>query len=620
MCGIAGIVGSGWSQAHLEAMVAVQHHRGPDDRGLYVSQDHRVGLGHNRLSIIDLSSAGRQPMSNHDGTVWIVFNGEIYNYLELRAQLKDYPYRSRTDTEVILAAYERWEEACVDQFIGMFAFAIWDERKQCLFCARDRIGIKPFYYAVEGKRIVFSSEIKGILATGWPAQVHDAVLYDYLARGLYDHTPETFFEGIYALEPGHILRWEGGRVTTRAYWDLAQFIREHSPPDEAPEDWRDELRALLTDAVRLRLRSDVPVGIHLTGGLDSSSVMALLGETMPEGGRMEAFTGVYGDSRYDETIHSAQVTRSLDVHLNACLLAPDAFWDVAASTQWHQEQPFGGVATTVYWHMEKAAREKGVIVLLEGQGGDELFGGYAYYLPEHAADLRRAGRDRALTAFVSAYADAHGVARDVMGRRIRAMQHASDRRYQDGSAFLRPHCLTQAFHETAPPPPVFPEPSTSVFTNARFRDIRYTKLPRVLRFNDRMSMAFGCELREPILDHRIVEFSFKLPNSFMIRDGLSKWPLRQALKGRLPDPIRLAPKRAVVTPQREWFRGPFRLDIEQRLRQSHLVAEGYLDGERALQEFRAFCEDPSVNNSFFIWQWLNMDLWFETFHPSLATS
>ncbi len=616
MCGISGIVGKGWERGQLEAMVSIQRHRGPDDDGIYIDASGTVGLGHNRLSIIDLSPAGHQPMSNHDGTLWIVFNGEIYNYLELRAELSEYPYRTQSDTEVILAAYEQWGEDCAKHFVGMFAFAIWDERQQKLFCVRDRLGIKPFYYAQVGDRFMFASEIKALLEAGYSARANDGAIYDYLVHGLYDHTAETFFDGIMALEPGHTLTWDLQNITVRPYWDLTDMVLNRPEPNESPYDWRDHLEALLIDAARLHLRSDVPVGIHLTGGLDSSALLALLDDLMPNGGQIQAFTGIYGDHRYDEATFSAEVTRSLQVGLNECPIGLDQLWDVAARTQWHQEQPFGGVATLVYWNMDACARQKHITVLLEGQGGDELFGGYAYYVGNYASDLERAGQSERLARFVDKYSAAHNIQRERIWKRIRQMQSNHGAGYQDGSSYLRPDCLTETFRATDGIMSAFPQPSSSTFTNARVRDLRYTKLPRVLRFNDRMSMAFGCELRVPFLDHRLVEFSFTLPNSLLLYQGLPKWPLRAAVGTRLSDRVRFAPKRDVVTPQREWFRGALRADIQTRLAHSELARRGYVDAASVRQAFSDFCADESLVNSLFIWQWLNLDLWFEVFRPS----
>lgn len=507
---------------------------------------------------------------------------------------------------------------CVERFNGMFAFAIWDERQKKLFCARDRLGIKPFYYAVDRGKFMFSSEIKALLSAGWPAKTNDLMIYDYLAYGMYEHTAETFFKGVYSLEPGHTLVWDGQQINIQAYWDLASIIANQQEPVEPPKDWCGELEALLTDSVRLRLRSDVPVGIHLSGGLDSSVLTAFLSEQVNSDNAVEAFTAIYGDDYYDETEHAAKVIQSLKikVNFNNVKLDPASFWEIARTTQWYQEQPFGGVSTLSYLNMEKSAREKGIIVLLEGQGGDELFGGYAYYIADYASDMQSADRHKELKSFVEKYSKIHGIKPNIMWERINKMQNASGRSYQDGSSYLRPECLTESFCSIGRGAAGFPSPSKSRFTNARFRDLRFTKLPRVLRFNDRMSMAFGCELRVPILDHRIVELSFRLPDMLLFGQGLPKWPLRETVKNRLPTEVRLAPKRAVVTPQREWFRSILRDEIKDRLGRSELVKRGYIKGGMARESFEKFTADNSITNSFFIWQWLNLDLWFEVFKPS----
>ncbi len=633
MCGISGIFGRGIEPEQLTAMVRTLAHRGPDDQGTWLGgggERPAIALGHNRLSIIDLSADGHQPMTNRDGSLRLVLNGEIYNYLELRQQLDEYPYRSRTDSEVVLAAYERWGTDCLEHFNGMFAFALWDDRRRRLFCARDRMGIKPFYYCRLGERLLFASEIKALLAAGCPAELDAEVLHDYLVKGLYEHTGRTFFRRVRALPPGHFLLADESSIQGRGarhrdagdrgpreycYWSLAQRVEAlgEVPDGGAPADWQDELRHLLDDAVRLRLRSDVPVGMHLSGGLDSSALLATLDHLMPSGSCFQAFTAVFGDARYDEAIHADRVSRELSLELERVPLQVEDFWAVAQAAQWHQEQPFGGVSTLGYWNMEAQARRRGITVLLEGQGGDELFGGYAYYLAERVEDLLTAGRETEASRLIEQSAQHLGVAKDALTAKVKRMRQGRGSLFQDGSSFLRTDCLHPDFVGGQGTDHRFVLPATSHFRRARVRDVRYSKLPRVLRFNDRMSMAFGRELRVPLLDHRIVEYSFRLDDALLLRDGVTKWPLRQVLRGRLEDEIRLAPKRAVVTPQKEWMRGPLRQGIRRRLEDSELARRGILDRQRALAAFDHFCQDHSVENAFYLWQWLNVDLWLRTF-------
>ena len=617
MCGISGILGSGWEPSQLTAMVDSLAHRGPDDRGRYVDPANGVGLGHNRLSILDLGPAGRQPMADASGRLHLVFNGEIYNYRELREELHDYPYRTRTDTEVILAAYRQWGVSCVEHFNGMFAFALWDASRRQLFAARDRLGIKPFYYCHLNGCFLFASEIKALLAAGFPARMSQEILRDYLLQGWYEHRPETFFEGIRSLQPGHTLLCRDGELHEAPYWELSRIAEETTETfDAGQETWRELLAERLDDAVRLRLRSDVPVGMHLSGGLDSSALLATLDHLLPAESRLEAFTATFGDARYDEVIHSRRVARSLDLQLHAAPFRPDELWATAERAQWHQEQPFGGVSTLGYWNLEQTARERGITVLLEGQGGDELFGGYAYYQADHVQDLLDTGRQDDIEPFLARCAERQGLSPEQLTLKVERMRRSRGKIFQDGSSFLRTDCLADDFSRLGPSSPELRLPETSAFRRARVRDLRYTKLPRVLRFNDRMSMAFGRELRVPLLDHRLVELSFQLPDDLLLHDGHTKWPLRRALEGRLDDQIRLAPKRAVVTPQKEWFRGPLRQEIAARLERSELARLGILDRQRALAAFHQFTHDPKIENAFYLWQWLNLDLWIETFRVS----
>ncbi|MGH9939659.1 MAG: asparagine synthase (glutamine-hydrolyzing), partial [Blastocatellia bacterium] len=381
MCGISGIFGHNWERAQLAAMVESQHHRGPDADGLYINPASLAGLGHNRLSIIDLSPAGRQPISNRDGSLHIVFNGEIYNYLELRAGLSDYEYRSRTDTEVILAAYERRGAACLDSLVGMFAFLIWDEREQRLFAARDRFGVKPLYYrAGADGNLLLASEIKALRAAGVAAAPDEVSWASYLTHGLHDHSERTFWKGVRQLPPGHYLTWQDGVGTRITRWyDLAE--RSGGQYDSRPvEQTWEEYLSLLTDSVRLRFRSDVPVGVNLSGGLDSSMLLALVKAVQGEASETRAFTFTCGDPRYDELPWVKQMLARTRHPLTVSQITPEEVPSLAESAQAAEDEPFGGLPTLAYAKLFAEARQHGVIVLLDGQGMDEQWAGYDYYL------------------------------------------------------------------------------------------------------------------------------------------------------------------------------------------------------------------------------------------------
>jgi asparagine synthase (glutamine-hydrolysing) len=588
-------------------MVAIQDHRGPDDNGIYVNASGLVGLGHNRLSIVDLTDAGHQPMVNRDRTVWIVFNGEIYNYLELRQELKGYPFRSRTDTEVILAAYERWGEDCVEHFVGMFAFAIWDERTKSLFCARDRLGIKPFHYAWHQNVFLFASEIKAILAADFRAEPNRKVWATYLTHGIYDHGPETFFAGICTLPPGHTLKVCNGEESVRCYWHLPTVARERLAlsDDEAGARFLD----LLEDSVRLRLRSDVPLGVNLSGGLDSSSLMVIVDSLLPERGEVQSFTASFSDPQYDEQDYASQVTCHNQWTRHLQRLDSKRLWAVAQDALWHQEAPYGGIATLAYHHLHRLAQDSHVTVLLEGQGVDEMLAGYSYFRPYHYLDLLEQGRWQDLRGELSACEAGGRWELDAM-HQLRAGGGLNV--YQDGTSHLQTHCVLPDIRELASEAPEFPRPFDDHLTNALYRDLRYTKLPRVLRMNDRLSMAFSRELREPFLDHRLVEFLFRLPGHQKIRKGQSKFILRHAIARRLPESVRSAAKRAVVTPQREWLRTVLRPQVEDIINSHSFAARELFDVKQVQSTYRRFCAGEG-DNAFFVWQWVNAELWWRMF-------
>src|SRR6266446_2170043 len=344
MCGIAGIFGHGWKRPSLEAMVAIQHHRGPDGSGVYIDSNGLAGLGHNRLSIIDLSNAGDQPMASNNGRFKITFNGEIYNYLELRRELRaEYEFRTQTDTEVLLAAYQIWGAECLDRLIGMFAFAIWDAATCTLFAARDRFGVKPLYYnfAPDGT-LKLASELKALLAAGAPSEPDLSTWATYFVHGLYDNNSSTFLKDLHALPPGYSMVWRDGNLTLTQWYDLAKRVGQEFD-DRYEQQISEEYMALLEESVRLRFRSDVPVGINLSGGLDSSTLLGLVQKFQGEESGVKAFTFVTGDPRYDELPWVTQMLSKTNHPLIPCLLSSDEVPALAESVQAHQDEPFGGL-------------------------------------------------------------------------------------------------------------------------------------------------------------------------------------------------------------------------------------------------------------------------------------
>ena len=572
MCGIAGIFGRVPLLGPLNAMLESQRHRGPDACGCYFAPSGQAALGHNRLSIIDLSQAGRQPMPDASGRYHIVFNGEIYNYLELRRELAaDYEFRTRTDTEVLLAAYCQWGAACLDKLLGMFAFLVWDEHTQTAFAARDRFGVKPFYYPQRaGGALWCASEIKALHAAGHCAVPNVKTWADYLVQGLSEHTAETFWQGITALPPGHTLTWRDGHMTVNCWYDLAGRVAPEY--DTRPEaEVQAEYLSLLQDSVRLRFRADVPVGINLSGGLDSSVLLGLVQAVQGPANDVKAFTFTTGDARYDELPWVRQTLAQTQHPLAECRLTPAQVPDLAVSVQHHEDEPFGGLPTLAYANLFAQARAAGVIVLLDGNGLDEQWAGYDYYA---------AARNGAAMASL------------VQGTR---------------ASPVRPDCLTPELRALATPLAA-PQPFPDRLRNLQYRDARLTKLPRALRFNDRISLRAGTELREPFLDHRLFELALRQPPERKIAHGVHKKMLRQIARTLLPDGVVEAPKRPLQTPQREWLRGPLRewagALIEQAL---HQTGGAWLDAPAVRRAWQSYCAGQA-DNSFYIWQWLSVAL------------
>lgn len=601
MCGIAGIVGADADPGVVKKMTDALAHRGPDGEGHWNAPG--VALGHRRLSIIDLSTAGAQPMISADGRFVVTFNGEIYNYKELRAAMPEYPYQSETDTEVILAGWQKEGERFLERMIGMFAFVIYDRERNEIIAARDHVGIKPFFYALRNGVFYFASEIKAFAAAGLRFEPDFLTIAEYLETGLYDHGEGTFFKGVRRLSPGHALTFSDGTLRIRRFWDLAERVKSRRPPVNA--EVVDEFRALLDDAFRLQLRSDVPVGINLSGGIDSASLLYRVNVLSGERGLLHAFTMGFEEREADERPFVSRLVGGTGNPWHTSVLKPGEFFEYARAALRHQDEPYGGIATVAYHKMNETAHAADITVLLEGQGVDEMLAGYAYFDGFLYADYLKSGNFVAL-------------AREARRLGARSVAHAirtrNEIRYQDRSKFLNHPLLRGEFIEQfGGAHTEIPRPFSSELSNALYRDVMYTKLPRVMRFNDHASMAFGRELRVPYLDHRVIEFAFTLGSNWKIRAGTRKMLLREAMKGIVPEEFRALQKRPVVTPQTAWLRGPLGDEIESLFASRSFAARPYADAARVREAFRAFRSRTTSENSFAFWQHINLELWFRMF-------
>ncbi|HUR35330.1 MAG TPA: asparagine synthase (glutamine-hydrolyzing) [Vicinamibacterales bacterium] len=568
MCGIAGIAtltaprGAGVLVARARAMAACLEHRGPDDGGAWESAAGTVALAHRRLSIVDLSPLGHNPMPWDDGRLWITFNGEIYNFLELRLELEaaGHRFRSRTDTEVILAAYDEWGLECIGRLAGMFAFALWDNHRERLWIARDRVGKKPLYYSEHGGQLQFASELKSIIADpAVPNDLDRESLRLYLRYG-YVPAPRTIYRHVRKLPPGHQIVCESGSVRVSRYWDPLAFATGVTAATD--QDLSRELEARLVTAVRQRMIADVPLGAFLSGGIDSSLVVALMQEqsTRP----VQTFTVRFPDPEYDEADHAAAVARHLatDHHEQAC--DESAMLDVVHRLPAMFDEPFADSSAVPTYLVSKAAREH-VTVALSGDGGDELFFGYPRYV-HHLRSKWLLDRPRLVRRGLAS------IARRLPTRRLRRIGEvlAND----DGDTYARFVTWWTAREIEASTGEVAETAQLYADMLRRATGVGFADLPPLLDIVsylpediltkvDRASMAVSLEVRAPLLDHRVVELALALPLALKWRGGLTKLPLRRMLYERVPRQLVERPKMGFGVPLERWLRGPLQADMDR---------------------------------------------------------
>ncbi len=610
MCGIIG-TNTPISTKLFEMALDSLKNRGPDSRDIYQDTDSPIKLGHCRLSIVGLGEQGRQPMRSVDGRYYLVFNGEIYNYIELKQILeKKYSFRTNTDTEVLLYSFIEWKEECVKRFNGMYSFAIFDTKTKDFFCARDRLGIKPFYYCESEKGFSFASEIKALIALGIKKEINYELIYDYISFGLYDHTNETFFKGVKSLPAGHYLMYKNGNVYIEKYWDLDNPVIDYA--EYTYEELQDKLRNLLEDSIKLRFRSDVPVGMNLSSGLDSNSILFFAKKVANSS--MDLFSICVKNEKYNEELF---IEKIISEKQKKRWYRSYTDWSdiprLAYEMQKIQDQPFGGIPTIIYGELCKEIKKTNTIVVLEGQGGDELFAGYKYYLPSYFKDLFLKNNQKEIENWITYFSQTNSTSRDEAMKLIKKIINKNTSTLsQDMSKQLATSVLSLDFIDKYKDrSPLLVKKFDSHLLNAQYRDIKYTKLPRVLRFNDHASMAYGLELRLPFLDYRFVEFAFFLPNEFKISIGKQKRILRDAMLKIVPDLARESPKETYGAVQTPWLKDGLREWTFDKINSSAILKSGIFDSDKIEKELNAFFRDDNNNNSFFVWQWLNLTLWQE---------
>jgi asparagine synthase (glutamine-hydrolysing) len=619
VCGICGIVSLDDRPAEAETvarMAAELEHRGPDGRGSYV--DDGVALGHRRLAVIDLSDAGLQPFASDDGRLQLLHNGEVYNYRELRTELeaKGHRFTTATDTEVILRAYEEWGERCVDRFNGMWAFAIWDGRARRLFCSRDRFGVKPFYFRHDGNRLVFASELKAFRVD--PETKLEANLrsvFDYLEQGWIDHTDATFFRGIVKLPPAHSLVFDERGLRLQRYWRL-------EPDEVRVRDAAPEVRELFLDAVRLRLRSDVPVGTCLSGGIDSSAIACVVAHLLRTeeqnarsvGERQRTFTAFFPERGFDERPYAEAVVQRTDAEAHWISFTDEDLVDALPVIVEAQDEPFGSTSVVAQWFVMREAKRAGLTVMLDGQGADEILAGYHGYFGPFFADLLLGLHVGRLWRELAAYRTLHRagagtmaatLARPFVPERIRRRVRA---RIGGGGALVSTQLRGMG---TTPA-------SDGALYHDRFRRqlhliLTQRGLPELLHYEDRNSMAHSLEARVPFLDYRLVELLFSLEAGELIEHGRTKAVLRSALGDLLPPVVRVrVDKMGFVTPEGRWFRGALGDLAADVFSSRSFIERGFVKAaaaQRRLEQHRL----GELSAGFELWRALNLELWARTF-------
>ena len=621
MCGLAGKLASSphatVDAGLLHAMADSLAHRGPDADGFYFGAG--VGLAHRRLSIVDVAT-GHQPLLNEDGAVCVVFNGEIYNFAELRRDLeaRGHVFQTHSDTEVIVHGYEEWGEACVERFRGMFAFAVWDSRARRLLLARDRVGIKPLYYAIAADGgLVFASEIKAILQdpeidASWSPEALDAYL-----TFLYVPAPATIYRDIHKLPAGHVLVAEHGTVRVSRYWDL-EFTGDGDVADEAR--YVEELDGLLTESVRMRLISEVPLGAFLSGGIDSSTVVAYMAKTSDA--PVLASSVGFADREFNELDKAQRIADHLGCRLDRTIITPDVE-TLLPTLAWHLDEPFGDSSAVPTYYVSAAARKR-VTVALSGDGGDELWAGYPWHRVEwwetqarerlgnigcglagklgHLLPLSVKGA-RSLRHLAlppdHACARKHGYELfDGWKNRLYSYDLATATRDADPFASFR-----AAYQACQSPDPM---------DRVMYLDVKTYLVDDILTKVDKMSMAVSLEARVPLLDHKLLEFAARVPSGLKLRRGISKYLLRRALDRHVPRPLVESPKHGFTAPIADWLRGPIESLATDLLFDGRMRDRGLFEAKtvrRLWDEHR----QGRVDHRHRLWSLVMLELWFRQF-------
>ena len=626
MCGINGIAFSTHSGREVTADVLtrmrdVLHHRGPDDGGIFIEKN--IGLGHRRLSIVDVTH-GMQPMYNGDRSIAIVYNGEVYNHADHREELiaSGYEFQNRSDTETILHLYEKYGRDCVEHLRGMFAFAIWDKAKRELFIARDRLGVKPLYYVHDSDgNLFFGSEIKALIEAG---AVKPEINFNALPDQFANHGTsgdETLFRGVKRLLSGHTLVWKDGKIDIREFWDLSFEPKPETRSDaEYVEEWRD----LFQQSVKLRLMADVPLGMFLSGGIDSSAIAAMMSTMVSE--PIKTFSVAFNDRDANELAYARLVAEAFGTDHHEITITPEQFFEALPNLVWHEDEPIGFIASVPLYFVSKLASEH-VKVVLTGEGADETLAGYGRYAKTlkllnygekyeslTSGFLRNVVRGGVATlpsqlasklsrTFLSREADIENLFFDNFGVFPKAMQEKMfSRETRDKIENENPYLRQNAWLDKCD--------AEDLLDKLLYADTK-TYLHELLMKQDQMSMAASIESRVPFLDHKLVEFSAKMPREMKLRGGTTKWILREAMKGILPDAILERPKMGFPVPVGKWFRGEFKHIVDEYVVGKRALERGIFDADFVRKLVAK--HNAGENHDERIWSLVNFEIWQRRF-------
>ncbi|MCQ6963395.1 asparagine synthase (glutamine-hydrolyzing) [Methanolobus chelungpuianus] len=605
MCGITGF---NWKDAKLlQNMCDAIRHRGPDDEGAYV--DDSVSLGHRRLSILDLSEKGHQPMYSENGDLVLIYNGEVYNFLEIKEDLleKGHHFNSRTDTEVILHSYQEYGTDCVQHFNGMWAFCIYDKTKQTLFLSRDRFGIKPLYYYYDGSSFIFASEIKAILEHDIPRKENRAIIFDYLYYNLTDHTEDTFFEGIRRLMPGHNLVFDlrNGKMEINRYYDVHERLVEGANDS-------DRLREIFTDAVRKRLIADVPVGSCLSGGIDSSSIVVTMRKVDPDA-LIKTFSLRFPDMKIDETVYQKEISEMVSSVSHAVTPEPSELMRDLEDLFMTQEEPFSGTSVYGQYRVMKLAQDSGIKVLLDGQGADEVLAGYHYFHGYYYYELLKGLDIPHLMKETNNYYSKSGSLSPLTYLLLRATSAGMKKLIYNHRKvpFLSQQFIKEnqgrkdsRWH-------------LSSLDEALYESLMVYSLPHLLRFEDKNSMRFSIESRVPFLDYRFVEYAFSMPSEMKIHEGVTKYAFRKAMEGELPQSILSRyDKIGFATPEQKWLQEKSMIELMRDIIASDSFrSRDFWNAELVADMYNRMLtgESSGIFVGTEIWRCISVELWMRLY-------